>query len=84
MEVLRYFQQLGCVTPDNNKFIFPYMLVTNVNTRLLRLPTIEHGTHGDIDAVDMAVNYAHEVSHYIYSIKTTSNVRQTQIHKVCM
>ena len=64
--------------------MFPNMLVTNVNTRLLRFPTIEHGTHGGIDAVDLAVNYAHEVSSYRYSIKTTSNVRQTQIHKECV
>ena len=64
--------------------IYDKWLVTNVNTRLLRHPTIEHGTYGCIDAVDLAVKYAHEVSRFRYSMKTTSNVRQTQIHKVCM
>ena len=72
--------QLGGVTYS----IYDKWLVTNVNTRLLRRPTIEHGTHGCIDAVDLAVNYAHEVSRFRYAIKTTTNRRQTQIHKVCM
>ena len=39
-------------------------LVANVNTGLLRSPTIERGKYGCIDSVDLAVNYAHEVSRF--------------------
>ncbi|KAI0228176.1 hypothetical protein LSAT2_021344 [Lamellibrachia satsuma] len=49
--------QLGGVN-DN---IYDRWLVSNVKTGLLRRPTIENGTFGCIDAVDLAVNYAHEI-----------------------
>ncbi|KAI0238165.1 hypothetical protein LSAT2_011210 [Lamellibrachia satsuma] len=48
--------QLGGVN-DN---IYDKWLVTNVNTGLLQCSKIENGTFGCIDAVDLAVNCAHE------------------------
>ena len=53
--------QLGGVN-DN---IYDKWLVTNVKTGLLRRSTIENGTFGYIDAVDLAVNYAHEVRRFM-------------------
>ena len=53
--------QLGGVN-DN---IYDKWLVANVNTGLLRRPTIENRTFGCIDAVDLSVNYAHEVSRFM-------------------
>jgi len=37
-------------------------LVTNKNTAILQTPMIQQGTYGWIDAVEMAVNHAKEVS----------------------
>ena len=37
-------------------------LVTNKNTEILQTPVIRQGTYGWIDAVEMAVNHAKEVS----------------------
>ncbi|KAI0228175.1 hypothetical protein LSAT2_021343 [Lamellibrachia satsuma] len=51
---------IGQLGGMNDNF-YDKWLVTNVNTRLLRRPTIVHGTYGCIDAVDLAVNYAHEI-----------------------
>ena len=52
--------QLGGVN-DN---IYDKWLATNTNTGLLRRPMIVNGTFGCIDSVDLAVNYAHEVSRF--------------------
>ncbi|KAI0228294.1 hypothetical protein LSAT2_021234 [Lamellibrachia satsuma] len=49
--------QIGGVN-DN---IYNQWLVTNHNTGKLRTPVIEKRTYGCIDAVDLAVNYAHEI-----------------------
>ena len=50
-----------------NDNIYDKWLVTNHNTAKLRTPVIEARTYGSIDAVDLAVNYAHEVSLFMYS-----------------
>ena len=50
--------QVGGV--DDN--IYNKWLVTNHNTEKVRTPVIEARTYGCIDAVDLAVNYAHDVS----------------------
>ena len=50
-------------------------LRTDENTEVLLSPWIEQGTFGCIDAVDMAVNRAHEVSCLSYSNKITSLLR---------
>ena len=57
--------QVGGV--DDN--IYDKWLVTNHNTEKLRTPVIEAGTYGCIDSVDLAVNYAREVSRFWYSNK---------------
>ena len=49
--------QIGGVN-DN---IYDKWLVANENSGILRIPVIESGTYGCIDAVNLAVNYAHQV-----------------------
>ena len=44
-----------------NDSIYDKWLVANENSGILRTPVIENGTYGCIDAVDLAVNYAHQV-----------------------
>ena len=53
--------QLG----GGNDNIYDKWLVSNVNTGLLRCSKIKNGTFGCIDAVYLAVNYAHEVSRFM-------------------
>ena len=50
-----------------NDNMYDKWLVTNHNTAKLRTPEIEARTYGCIDAVDLAVNYAHAVSLFMYS-----------------
>ena len=61
--------QLGGVA-DN---IYEKWLVANVNTDILRHPAITPGTYGSIDAIDLAVNFAHQVSfNYSNSVANSS------------
>ena len=52
-----------------NNSIYDKWLVANENSGILRSPDIENGTYGCIDAVDLAVNYAHQVHSFDVIIK---------------
>ena len=66
---------------DDN--IYDKWLVTNHNTDKLRTPLIENRTYGCIDGVDLAVNYAHEVSRFKYSNKITNVIGFTADNVGC-
>ena len=57
--------QVGGVNGD----IYDKWLRTNENSGILRTPVIENGTYGCIDAVDLAVSYAHQVHSLVVIIK---------------
>ena len=51
--------------------LYEKWLTANANTYLLRRPTIKRGTYGCIDAVDLAVNYADQVSVSMVTLNVT-------------